>query len=99
MLVVEALWDAAEEVVGLGWGMAPMQAATVAVSAPMEDKGGLRNLFPEPMPSEEGMGHQHRVMLEDLGRARDTTPTAGLRQTMQELRWASMLGGPRQARL
>ena len=99
MRVVEALWDAAEVVVGLGWAMAPMQAATVAVSAPMEEQGGLRNLFLESTPSEEAMGLQHRVMLADLVPVRDTTPTAGLRRTMQELRWASMLGGRRQARL
>ena len=99
MRVVEALWDAAEVVVGLGWAMAPMQAATVAVSAPMEEQGGLRNPFLEPTPSEEAMGLQHRVMLEDLVRARDTTPTAGLLQTMQGLRWASMLEGRLQARL
>ena len=99
MRVVEVLWDAAEEVVGLGWGMAPMQAATVAVSAPMEEQGGLRNLFLGPTPSEEGMGLQHRVMQEDLGPARDTTPTAGLLQTMQGLRWVSMLEGRLQARL
>ena len=98
MRVVEALWDAAEVVVGLGWAMAPMQAATVAVSAPMEEQEekGLRILFLEPTPSEEAMGLQHRVMLEDLGPARDTTPTAGLLQTM---RWASMLEGRLQARL
>ena len=87
MRVVEALWDAAEVVVGLGWAMAPMQAATVAVSAPMEEQeqGGLRNLFLGPTPSEEAMGLQHRVMLADLVPVRDTTPTAGLLQTMQGL--------------
>ena len=88
MRVVEALWDGAGAVVGLGWALPPMQAAT-PVSVPIL-------LFLEPIPTVEFMALQHRVMVEDLVPAKATIP-ADL--AMHGLTWASMLGGLLQGRL
>ena len=88
MRVEEGLWDAAEVAVGLGWALAPMLAATVAVSVPMEEQ---ENLLLGHTPTEEAMGLLDRVTLEDLVPTRATTPIAVLLHLM--------VGGPLQGRL
>ena len=88
MQVVEGLWDGAE-VVGLGWAMARMVAASGAVSVLMGGlQGDLRSLLLEHMLTEEIMGLQHQVQV-DLVPTRVTTPAV---QTLKGLTLASMLG-------
>ena len=87
MQVVEGLWDGAE-VVGLGWAMARMQAASGAVSVLMGGlQGDLRSLLLEHMLTEEIMGLQHQVQV-DLVPTRVTTPAV---QTLKGLTLASTL--------